>query len=237
MSFISEWWKSWNGQPLSVDSFDRVIAIGDIHGCAAALSTLIDTIQPAQQDLIVMLGDYIDRGPDSRSVIDQVLKLSTRCHVMPLIGNHETMLLQGLDELVFRDFWLSFGGKETLASYGGEIEQIPPEHIDFMKSCHKFFETDTTAFIHANYQPNAPFAEQDEQVAFWLHLSEYVPAAHVSGKRVIVGHTPQKSGEILDMGHLVGIDTHCFGNGYLTAMDVKSDQVWQADKAGELRVS
>ena len=118
MSFISEWWKSWNGQPLSVDLFDRVIAIGDVHGCAAALSTLIDTIQPAQQDLIVMLGDYIDRGPDSKSVIDQVLELSTRCHVMPLIGNHETMLLQGLDELVFRDFWLSFGGKETLASYG-----------------------------------------------------------------------------------------------------------------------
>ena len=235
MSFTPQWWKSWDGQPVPVETFDRVIAIGDIHGCANALSAVIEAIRPAEQDLIVMLGDYIDRGPDSKSVIDQVLALSERCHVMPLIGNHETMLLQGLDELVFRDFWLSFGGKETLASYGGAVEQIPDEHIEFMRSCHKFFETDTTAFIHANYQPNAPFAEQDEQVAFWLHLSEYVPAAHVSGKRVFVGHTPQKSGDNLDTGHLECIDTHCFGDGYLTAMDVKTNQLWQADKAGQLR--
>jgi serine/threonine protein phosphatase 1 len=76
---------------------DRLIAIGDIHSCAKALATLIEAIQPTPQDTLVLLGDYIDRGPDSRSVMDQIIALRQCCIVVSLLGNHEEMLLAALD--------------------------------------------------------------------------------------------------------------------------------------------
>lgn len=75
---------------------ERIIAIGDIHGCAKALKTLVDAIQPTEQDTLVFLGDYIDRGPESRGVIEQVMALGNHCTVVPLLGNHEEMLLGAL---------------------------------------------------------------------------------------------------------------------------------------------
>jgi serine/threonine protein phosphatase 1 len=98
----------------------RTIVTGDIHGCATALKTIIEAIQPTEQDTLVFLGDYIDRGPDSRGVVEQVVALAERCTVVPLLGNHEEMLLAALEggQSEVR-YWRKFGGDVALASTGG----------------------------------------------------------------------------------------------------------------------
>src|ERR1700730_14881921 len=96
----------------------REIAIGDIHGCSKALAALLDAIQPGPEDTIVTLGDYIDWGPDSRGVLQQLIELEERCTLVPIRGNHEEMLLAAREGRSDLGYWLKFGGRETLASYG-----------------------------------------------------------------------------------------------------------------------
>lgn len=212
----------------------RTIAIGDIHGCSAALAALVEAIDPQADDTIITLGDYIDRGPDSRSVIELLLRLQDRCRLLPLVGNHEIIFFHVQSNVEVLDFWLnSCGGTATLASYRGRFEHIPPEHWRFLQQLLPFHESETHLFVHANYTPSLPLCEQSEQVLYWTHLNT-IPAPHVSGKQAIVGHTPQTSGAILHAGHLVCIDTWCFGSGALTAYDVDTGHIWQADKGGVL---
>ena len=214
---------------------NRTIAIGDIHGCIIALDALLEAIDPQESDLIIPLGDYVDRGPDSRSVIDRLIELSGRCRLVPLLGNHELMLLAARDDPDERDFWCVFGGAETLGSYDGDLDGIPEAHIEFITGCRRFFETSDHLFLHAGYAASLPLAEQPDGLLLWEHLSDPPPEPHCSGKTAVVGHTPQMDGEILDMGHLICIDTFCFGGGWLTALDVQSGQAWQADGLGKMR--
>jgi serine/threonine protein phosphatase 1 len=214
--------------------FNRIIAIGDIHGCSLALRTLIDTISPQTNDLIIPVGDYVDRGPDSRGVVEQLIELSRRCQLVPLLGNHEIMMLAAVQDHDI-SFWLECGGDATLNSYGGEINSIPEEHFAFLSSCHRYYETAEHIFVHANYQYDLPLNRQPDHLLFWTHISYAAPPPHQSGKTVIVGHTPQATGEVLDLNHLIGIDTYCFGTGWLTAINAETREVWQADKEGVLR--
>ena len=213
----------------------RTIAIGDIHGCAAALAAVLAAIEPAERDTLVFLGDYVDRGPDSRGVIEQVLGLDKKCRVVPLLGNHEVMFLDALEKGPEGGGWLQYGGSETLASYDWAIGNIPLSHLDFLKGLKRYHETATHFFVHANYIADIPLAEQPDYVLFWEHLFASLPARHESGKTAIVGHTAQRSGEINDLGHVVCIDTYCHGGGWLTALDVDTGEVWQADKQGRMR--
>ncbi len=201
-----------------------------------ALAALIEAIQPGPQDVIVTLGDTIDVGPDSRSVLDQLLALSGRSRLVPLMGNHEQMLLAALDSRSERANWLKFGGNETLASYGGAAgpEAIPREHLDFVRSCRPYHETDSHIFVHANFWPNMPMAELSSTVLYWEPLSLERVGPHYSGKPVIVGHTPQPGGQILDLGFLKCIDTDCCRGGCLTALEVRSGRIWQANQRGGL---
>lgn len=215
----------------------RTIAIGDIHGCSQALDALLSAIEPSASDTIVALGDYVDRGPDSRGVVERMLALAKDCSLVPLMGNHEIMLLDCIDRDDIDPAWLTYGGKETLASYGGRLEDIPQEHVAFFRGLLPYFETESHLFVHANYQHNLPLAEQPPYLLFWEHLHLHLPRRHESGKTAIVGHTSQKSAEILDLGHVVCIDTFCHGGGWLTALDAGSGKVWQADRAGHLRVA
>jgi serine/threonine protein phosphatase 1 len=215
----------------------RTIAIGDIHGCSAALDALIEAVAPTPHDLVVTLGDYIDRGPDSRGVIDRLIELAKRCRLKPLLGNHELMLLEAIDESTELDFWLECGGRATLESYGGSVASIPDEHVNFIRNCRRYFQTAKHIFVHANYFSDLPVEEQPDFMLFWEHISFFTPAPHESGKTAIVGHTPQTSGKILDLGHVMCIDTHCVGGGWLTALDVDTGRIWQADKEGKLAPS
>ena len=214
----------------------RTIAIGDVHGCSAALDALIAAIRPRPDDTIVALGDYINRGPDTRGVLDRLIDLGRRCRLVPLLGNHDQMLLKARSGL-HPTTWLGMGGLATLDSYGPgrDLDLIPDEHFEFLRGCHDFHETGTHIFVHANYYPDIPMAEQPVGMLRWESLRDMTPGPHESGKTVIVGHTPQKSGEGLDLGHLKCIDTFCHGGGWLTALEVGTEGVWQADRAGELR--
>jgi serine/threonine protein phosphatase 1 len=215
----------------------RTIAIGDIHGCSAALDALLEAIRPRPEDVIVSLGDYINRGPDSRGVLDRLIKLNRRCRLVPLLGNHDQMLLD-VRSGKYPIFWLlDMAGTATLDSYGPgrDLDLIPDEHYRFLKGCRDFYETDTHIFVHANYFPDIPMDDQHVGMVRWESLRAMTPGPHESSKTVIVGHTSQKNGEILDLGHLKCIDSYCYGGGWLTALEVNTEEIWQADREGNMR--
>ncbi len=215
----------------------RTIAIGDIHGCLTALQTLIQAIAPTPDDTIVTLGDYVDRGPNSRGVIDLLIDLGQRCQLIPLMGNHEEMMLEVVRENQPPYRWLQHGGVETLDSYGffGDMSVIPESHHTFFRAMKDYYETETHFFVHANYKEDVALDKQSVHSLRWLKLTEITPGPHVNGKRAVVGHTHDRGGEIFDVGHLICIDTYCYGGGWLTALDVESGQVWQSDADGIMR--
>jgi serine/threonine protein phosphatase 1 len=215
----------------------RIIAIGDIHGCSAALKCLLDAISPTADDTIISLGDVVDRGPDSKAAVDLLLELRNQCDLALVQGNHEEMLLRVVKQATPPQEWLKHGGVSTLDSYGfaGDLTVIPQEHIDFFESALPYFETDDHFFTHGNYEPDVDFDEQNPTILRWRSLIESTPGPHKSGKKAVVGHTPDKSGEIFDIGYLVCIDTYCYGGAWLTALDVTNGTAWQANEEGELR--
>ncbi len=211
----------------------RLIAIGDIHGCDLALETLLDQIKPKRSDVIVCLGDYVDRGPNSARVLDILNELTSKCHLIPIIGNHEIMMFKGLNNPRDFDFWTMHGGEATLASYGGNPKAIPQQHITFLSHCVRYHETDSHIFVHANYDPFVPLDEQPDQYLFWKHILDDIPPPHMSGKVAVVGHTPQPDGMVRNLGHVLMIDTGCYGDGWLTAIDLNNEQIWQANNLGK----
>lgn len=215
----------------------RTIAIGDIHGCSIALAALIDAIDPQPEDTLVTLGDYVNKGIDSKGVLDFLLELEPRCKLVPLLGNHDAVMLAAIGRRLSMEGWKAIGGAATLQSYGASerIDDVPATHAEFLRRCRMWHETPTHLFVHAAYDPNLPLDQQNEATLLWQGLRDEVPGPHVSGKTAIVGHTSQKDGEILDAGHLVCIDTYCWNGGWLTAMEVESRKVWQVDERGRLR--
>ncbi len=115
---------------------ERVIAIGDIHGCSTALKSLVDAINPSPTDTIVTLGDYVDRGPDSKGVIDFLIHLQSKCRTAYLLGNHEQMMMEVLSETQEPYSWLRHGGVDTLESYGfsGSLSVVPESHRLFLEN-------------------------------------------------------------------------------------------------------
>ena len=213
----------------------RRFVIGDVHGCSKALRTLIETIDPTPEDEVIFLGDYIDRGPDSKNVVDQIIDLQSQCRVVALRGNHEIMLiavaLGGFDDTV----WLKNGGRATVSSYGGSLAKIPERHLAFYQDLQPYYESSDSIFVHAGYDPELDMEEQDDNIIYWRHLPNPLPPPHKSGKRVFVGHTPQGGGAIMDGEHIVCIDTYCFGGGFLTAFEIETNRVIQCDYHGHLR--
>lgn len=215
----------------------RTIAIGDIHGCATALAAILRAIDPQPLDTLVTLGDYVDRGPDSAGVLEQMIALGRRCRHVPLLGNHEEMLIASRDDSTEFKFWLRYGGQQTLASYGSaaNFSQIPAAHWQFIEGCRVCWETERHFFTHASYEPDAPLDQQEREVLLWQSLRDVVPGPHRSGKIVVVGHTPQPDGRMLDLGYLKCLDTGCCYGGWLTACDVESGMLWQSDNEGAVR--
>jgi serine/threonine protein phosphatase 1 len=213
----------------------RTIAIGDIHGCSTALVALIDAIDPQSDDTIITLGDYVDRGIDSKGVLDQLIALADRCRLVPILGNHDEMMLRSRDGKDDFKFWMNCGGIAALDSYGssGRIDLIPAAHFRFLERCLSYHETDTHFFVHANYRPDLPLNRQDDRSLRWLSLRDSVPGPHCTGRIAVLGHTPQP--DVLDLGHLVCIDTGCCNGGWLTALDVGSGEKWQVDERGQMR--
>lgn len=212
----------------------RTLAIGDIHGCDVALDVLLEHLAPTADDTLVILGDVVDRGPGTRQVVSRLLELKNLCRLEFLLGNHEEMMLDAYAGGGWLNAWLEFGGRAALASYGGDFACIPPEHIEFLKSGRDYLETDTEIYVHATLEPGVPLAEQTPQFLRWNKLSGLEPP-HPSGKRVICGHTPVTSGVPLVFPGWVDLDTWAYRGMYLTALNVATNEVFQAQQSGAYR--
>ncbi len=212
----------------------RILAIGDIHGCLTALDTLLDFIELKPEDTLIFLGDYVDRGPDSRGVLNRLIELSARPNTIFLRGNHDLWMERAREDRQWFTSWLSrgVGGLETLGSYGSFAE-IPPSHWEFLDKLAEYYETETEIFVHGAVDADLELAEQHQQTLLWERVDDQAP--HFSGKRVICGHTSQQNGVPLDISHAVCIDTFCCGGGWLSALDVAANRVWQANEAGQTR--
>ncbi|MGI9242671.1 MAG: metallophosphoesterase family protein [Verrucomicrobiales bacterium] len=212
----------------------RNLAIGDIHGCRSSLEALADYAEFGADDTIITLGDYVDRGPDSKGVIDFLIALSTGTNLVHLTGNHEIMMR---DALVFGEStlsWLTFGGRATLASYGGDTsEAIPGPHWDFIGSSLPYHENETHFFVHANASPGTALGNQQEFELYWKRFDD--PEPHQSGKTMVCGHTSQGSGLPRNIGHAICIDTNACRGGWLTCLDTDLGTYWQTNESGDRR--
>lgn len=216
----------------------RTFAIGDIHGCNTALAGLLARVRPEPEDRFVFLGDYIDRGPASREVIESLLGLSKTCSTVFLRGNHEVMILEAREDPLKANLWQSYGGLETVLSYSATFPKnwvpvIPPSHWEFFQRTIRYLETATHIFVHACLDPELEMNEQPDRLLFWEYFDQVRP--HKTGKRIVCGHTPQRSGFANDMGFAVCIDTGAAVGGWLTCLDTSSGKYWQANEQGKLR--
>jgi serine/threonine protein phosphatase 1 len=217
----------------------RVWAVGDIHGCLTAFAALIAALELAAADRLVTLGDYVDRGPATRPLLDRLIALHESGILTPLRGNHELMMLRARDGMGEERFWREHGGDAALASYAppdrpGRLADVPDRHWRFLAAhCRDFHETDRQIFVHAGLSPRRPADDQDEYDLFWRPLDDRGP--HASGKLVVCGHTAQPLGRPKSLGHTICIDTGACHGGWLTALDVATLDYVQANEAGDVR--
>jgi serine/threonine protein phosphatase 1 len=219
----------------------RTFAIGDIHGCSRAFDVLLDAFNLKPRDTIITLGDYINKGPDSKGVIERLINLYQRGQLIPLKGNHEQVMLQAYSNPNQASLWSSTIGETTLISYGklgkpATLIDIPRHHLYFLThSCLNFWETEDHLFVHANLEPHLSLVQQSGEWLFWQKFEQVQP--HDSGKTIICGHTSQKNGLPVNLGYAICIDTWACGNGLLTGLEVNSGKIWQANQQGQVRTA
>ena len=218
----------------------RTLAIGDIHGYNNALEAVLEAARITADDSLIFLGDYIDRGPDSKAVVSRIIRLSQQQHVIALRGNHEVMILSAREDPLQFNLWCSYGGDETLRSYEAGYRNdwqqlVPPDHWTFFQNTRRWFEIETHIFVHATLTPELDLADQPDYVLFWEQFS--IQLRHKTGKTVVCGHTPQRSRLPAKGESSVCIDTGIYSGGWLTCLDVDSGIFWQADESGTTRSS
>lgn len=221
----------------------RTLAIGDIHGHLNALETLADLVSLKSDDTLITVGDYVDRGPDSAGVIEWLIRKFDDGQLVPLRGNHDIMMLDALDGGDWAGSWQSFGGDTTLESYHRrgfypEKNGLPERHRKFLESdCQKIHVTENHFFVHAYAHFRRRLDDQPDEIVYWEKWVRWAnPIPHISGKTMVCGHTAQKNGWPLTVGHAVCIDTWVYGKtGWLTCLNVDTGEVWQARESGENR--
>lgn len=217
----------------------RVYAIGDIHGRADLLGRLHGLIaqdarrRPAGRTVVVYIGDYVDRGPESAAVIDLLLRgPPDGIEARFIKGNHEDFLLRFLDDPAVWSHWSANGGEETLESYGidpceapGELrrrlaEALPPRHLDFLRALATHHVEGDYFFVHAGVRPGIPFADQRESDLLWIR-DEFLGSDEPFGKIVVHGHSIQAAPDIRP--NRIGIDTGAYRTGRLTCLVIEGD--------------
>jgi serine/threonine protein phosphatase 1 len=213
---------------------NKFFAIGDIHGCLEKLKELMSQIEiDNQNDTLVFIGDYIDRGEFGKEVVDYVIRLqSDYKKVICLRGNHEDMLaryLEGQDE----EIYLNNGGLNTLHSYGiflsDDIEErkrkIPAEHKIFFESLLPYYETEDYIFVHAGLKPGLSLRKQTMRDMLWIR-HEFIDSQVDFGKTIVFGHTPLNYPLINK--NVIGIDTGAVYGGKLTCVELPELKIYQA---------
>jgi serine/threonine protein phosphatase 1 len=225
-----------------------IYAIGDVHGCLDKLRRLEEklvedgrTIDGAK--LIVMLGDYVDRGPESAAVVDHLMGPMPVGFVRQCLrGNHETMFLDYLDKSLELDTWMAFGGAHTILSYGLDIEYlvsemgfetrmiadefrsaVPASHVGFLQSLPVCLETPRYFFSHAGARPGVPLSNQSDFDLMWIREDFLEHAELPFGKTIVHGHSPEARATISQ--YRIGVDTAAFTGGPLTAARIVAGRV------------
>lgn len=220
----------------------RVYAIGDVHGHADLLGKLATQIagdlasKPIADAVTVLIGDYIDRGPASAAVVERLLRRDFPTPIVTLRGNHEQMLLDGLDDSHALKNWLFNGGVETLTSYGiglmawqdGDAERlrrtlldaIPTSHLEFLHATEFSRAIDGYFFCHAGIQPGVALNQQSADVLMWIRAPFHLSKAD-HGKVIVHGHTPVRRPESLP--NRINIDTGAFKTGRLTCLVLEGE--------------
>lgn len=223
----------------------RIYCIGDIHGRLDLITQLMKRIQYHAQHfagkiIIVYLGDYIDRGPQSKGVIDFILhNTQPNMHYVYLRGNHEQTLLDFLHNEAVGKSWLSYGGHTTLASYGVAITKIPTKptdflalqsqlraklpatHYQFLLQTQLFYSVGSYFFVHAGINPHYSLAKQRPEDLLWIR-DEFIHTKKPFEKIIVHGHTITDAAELLP--HRIGIDTGAYLTGVLTSLALQGNQ-------------
>lgn len=220
----------------------RAIAIGDTHGCLQTLIHLLyEVIKITKEDHLYFLGDYVDRGPDSKGIIDKVIALKQEgFKVTALKGNHEEILKNTVHDSLLLNNWLRFGGTECLKSFGvNHPSEIPRQYFDFIDNLELYVETEDAFLVHGGFDFTKVNPFEDWESMLWLRSMEIDPFV-TKGKPVIHGHTPVTLSETqrqLKEGSLnICIDTGCVFDhkngekmGILTAIDLKTKKLYYCE--------
>ena len=234
------------GRGHRVPAIDRLTyAVGDIHGRADLLDQLLDLIEqdrggaPAE---IIFLGDYVDRGPSSRQVIERLLEMTavSDLSLTFLKGNHEAAMLDFLDNAEAGLAWAQWGGDEALMSYGVKAplskteiepwseaqsalkEALPESHLSFLNRLQLYVVRGDYLFVHAGVNPDRPLEEQGETEFLWIR-DEFLSSRRQLPYTIVHGHTPE--GQPYQDSRRIGCDTGAYMSGRLTAVRLENENV------------
>jgi diadenosine tetraphosphatase ApaH/serine/threonine PP2A family protein phosphatase len=204
-------------------------AIGDIHGCHHALLELLALCRDhaqGQAHRFVFIGDYVDRGPDSRAVIAALRDLERRApgNVVCLMGNHEDLMLDAIDS-GDPTWWLNNGGGQTLLSYGmRDPAGLPPDDIAWVRSLRLSFDDGKRLFVHAGVDPDLPLDRQSREALLWIR-GPFHRATKDYGRLIVHGHTPTRDARPEIRPNRINIDTASVYGGVLTAAVFTDERV------------
>ena len=196
--------------------------IGDVHGMLDPLIRLLDALPLRSGDGLVFLGDYIDRGPASREVVELVSSLSRDRDVVFLRGNHEEMLLSCVERGEDCLTWEFNGAGATVRSFGG-VEKIR-EYLPFFRSTRYYHEIGRYVMVHGGVRPGVPLEDQDPWDLIWIRDEFIFSTDPLPGRVVVFGHTPFE--KPLVMKDKIGIDTGCVYGGHLTALRLEDLEIY-----------
>jgi serine/threonine protein phosphatase 1 len=221
----------------------RLFAIGDIHGCPQELATLLRGIEAGPQDTVIFVGDYVDRGPSAKDVIDILIEFREHNPATVFLkGNHEDMMLHFLGMPGrYGESFLFNGGFATMDSYDIDEEQLddalehlPVRHVDFLQKLETSYLRPPYLFVHAGVHPLRSLEDQDAEDMLWIR-QEFIAHPHDLGHTVIFGHTPMRD-VMLDLPYKVGLDTGLVYGGKLTCVEFTQGRCIQVNR-GSRKVS
>ena len=203
-------------------------AISDIHGCLQTFKDLLKQLNYSKEDSLYLLGDYIDRGPDSKGVIDYIWELQRSGYeVYCLKGNHEQMMLESVYDMSMQTAWLRYGGWQTIGSFGvSKMAKVPIQYLDWMRQLPHYFEVDNYILVHAglNFSEGDPM--EDEMGMLWARgWYKYIDNDWLGERIVVHGHTPIRE-DMVKIG-LRGIH-------YIPAINIDNGCVYDRDGMGQL---
>jgi serine/threonine protein phosphatase 1 len=225
-------------------------AIGDVHGCVDLLAAMLDTIEEraageqreAGSPIVVFLGDYIDRGPNSAGALDLLLSgRPSNCERHYLRGNHEQAMVSFMDDPIANKRWVLHGGAETMMSYGvtppslarasdedwaqaaaALKDKAPAAHLAFLESLERYIEFGGYAFVHAGVDAGVALADQQDEVLYWTR-GQFIADKRRFSHVVVHGHTPAE--QPYRDKRRIGVDTGAYASGSLTAARFEDDEV------------